>query len=210
MNNLIEKLNWRYAAKRMNGQKVSQEKLDVVLKAIQLAPSSAGLQPYTVFVVEDQETKEKIQKVAYMQPQITEASHLLVFASWNEVTAAHIEKYINLIADTRGVPAESLAPFYNSIANGILSRPEEVNYQWASKQAYIALGYASVAAAAEEIDSTPMEGFDAKGLDEILGLNEKGLHSVVIMTLGYRDTENDALVNAKKVRRAHEELFVTI
>ena len=117
---------------------------------------------------------------------------------------------MNLIADTRSIPVESLDGFKNSISAGLLSRSEEVNAQWAARQAYIALGHALVAAASEQIDATPMEGFDAKGLDEILGLNEKGLNSVVIMTLGYRDSENDTLASAKKVRKTHEELFVTI
>ncbi len=121
-----------------------------------------------------------------------------------------LKNYMNLIADTRGIPAESLDGFKTSISNGILSRTEEINAQWAARQAYIALGHALVAAASEQVDATPMEGFDANGLDEILGLNEKGLHSVVIMTLGYRDAEKDVLASAKKVRRSHEELFVTI
>ncbi|WP_254561241.1 NAD(P)H-dependent oxidoreductase [Dyadobacter diqingensis] len=210
MNNLIETLNWRYATKRMNGNKIPSEKLDVILEAIKLSPSSAGLQPYTVFVIEDQAVKEKIHKVAYSQPQVIEASHLLVFAAYNKLTAENVSDYMNLIADTRSIPVESLDGFKNSISAGLLSRSEEVNAQWAARQAYIALGHALVAAASEQIDATPMEGFDAKGLDEILGLNEKGLNSVVIMTLGYRDSENDALASAKKVRKAHEELFVTI
>jgi nitroreductase/dihydropteridine reductase len=210
MNNLIETLNWRYAAKRMNGNKIPSEKLDVILEAIQLSPSSAGLQPYTVFVIEDQEIRKKIQKVAYMQPQIVESSHLIVFAYWTKITAEHIDEFINLIAETRGVSAESLEGYKTSITNGILSRTDEINGQWAARQAYIALGHGLVAAASEQIDATPMEGFDADSLDEILGLNEKGLHSVVIMTLGYRDSENDVLAGAKKVRRPQEELFVTI
>lgn len=210
MNNLIETLNWRYATKRMNGNKIPSEKLDVILEAIKLSPSSAGLQPYTVFVIEDQEVKEKIHKVAYSQPQIIEASHVLVFAAYNKLTSENVSDYLNLIADTRSIPVASLDGFKNSIGAGLLSRSEEVNAQWAARQAYIALGHALVAAASEQIDATPMEGFDAKGLDEILGLNEKGLNSVVIMTLGYRDSENDPLASAKKVRKTHEALFVTI
>lgn len=210
MNNLIETLNWRYATKRMNGNKIPSEKLDVILEAIKLSPSSAGLQPYTVFVIEDQAVKEKIHKVAYSQPQVIEASHLLVFAAYNKLTAENVSDYMNLIADTRSIPVESLDGFKNSISAGLLSRSEEVNAQWAARQTYIALGHALVAAASEQIDATPMEGFDAKGLDEILGLNEKGLNSVVIMTLGYRDSENDTLASAKKVRKTHEELFVSI
>lgn len=210
MSELIEKLNWRYATKRMNGTAVPKEKLDTILEAIKLAPSSVGLQPYNVLVIEDKETKDKIYKIANNQPQILESSALLVFAAWEKITAADISEYMNLIATTRGITVESLAGFQNSIQGGILSRSEDVNFQWAARQAYIALGHALVAAATENVDATPMEGFNAEQLDELLGLKEKGLRSVVIVTLGYRDEEKDPLVRAKKVRRPHDELFIRI
>ncbi|MCF2500714.1 NAD(P)H-dependent oxidoreductase [Dyadobacter chenhuakuii] len=210
MNNLIEDLNWRYAAKRMNGQTIPQEKLDTILEAIKLSPSSVGLQPYNIVVISDQDTKDRIFKEAAPQQQIPEASHLLVFAAWEKITAQQITDYMNLIATTRGISVESLSKFQESVTGGILSRSEEVNFNWAARQAYIALGHALVAAATEHVDATPMEGFNNAKLDEILGLTEKGLKSVVIMTLGYRDSENDALSNAKKVRRSHEELFISL
>ncbi|MCE6989229.1 NAD(P)H-dependent oxidoreductase [Dyadobacter sp. CY323] len=210
MSELIEKLNWRYATKRMNGQVVPAETLDNILQAINLAPSSVGLQPYNVLVIGNKDVKEKIYNIANKQPQILESSHVLVFAAWEKVTAESIAKYIQLIASTRDIRVESLSAFHNSINGGILSRTEEVNFQWAARQAYIGLGHALVAAATEQVDATPMEGFDAAALDELLGLKEKGLRSVVIMTLGYRDNQNDPLVRAKKVRRPHEEFFIKI
>jgi len=210
MNDLIEKLNWRYAAKRLNGEIVPKEKLNTILEAIKLSPSSGGLQPYNVIIISDKATKEEIFKTAAPQPQIPDASHLLVFAAWEKITSEQVTEYMNLIAKTRGVSLESLAQFQNSIHGGILSRSEEVNFNWAARQAYIALGHAVVAAATEGIDATPMEGFNAPKLDEILGLTEKGLRSVVIMTLGYRDNENDRLAGAKKVRRANEDIFISI
>ena len=210
MNDLIDKLNWRYAAKRLNGAIIPEDKLNTILEAIKLSPSSAGLQPYNVIVISDKATKEEIFKTAAPQPQIPDASHLLVFAAWEKITVEQITDYMNLIVKTRGVTLESLAQFQNSINGGILSRTEEVNFNWAARQAYIALGHAVVAAATEGIDATPMEGFNAEKLDEILGLREKGLRSVVIMTLGYRDNENDRLAGAKKVRRANEDIFISI
>ncbi|WP_031526819.1 NAD(P)H-dependent oxidoreductase [Dyadobacter crusticola] len=209
MSELIEKLNWRYAAKRMTGETIPAEKLNNILESIKLAPSSAGLQPYNVIVIQDQVTKEKIH-IAAPQPQVLEASHILVFAAWEKINAQDIAKYIQLIADTRGISTESLAGFQNSINGGILSRTEEANFQWAARQAYIGLGHALVAAAVEQVDATPMEGFDAKAMDDILGLNEKGLRSVVIVTLGYRDGEKDPLSRAKKVRRPHDDFFITV
>jgi len=210
MSDLIENLNWRYAAKKMNGEVVPDDKLNIILEAIKLSPSSAGLQPYKVIIIADKELKERIFKEAAPQPQIPQSSHLLVFAAWEKITAEQITEFINLIATTRGITVESLAKYQESITGGILSRTEEVNFHWAARQAYIALGHALVAAASEQVDATPMEGFNNAKLDEILGLNEKGLKSVVIMTLGYRDNENDALAKAKKVRRTNEDLFIAI
>jgi nitroreductase / dihydropteridine reductase len=210
MSDLIEKLNWRYAAKRMTGAIIPDEKLNTILEAIKLSPSSAGLQPYNVIVISDKETKQEIFKHAAPQAQIPDASHLLVFAAWEKITSEQVNEYINLIAKTRGVSLESLAQFQNNINGGILNRSEEANFNWAARQAYIALGHAVVAAATEGIDATPMEGFNAAKLDEILGLKEKGLRSVVIMPLGYRDDRNDILAGAKKVRRSNEDIFISI
>ena len=211
MSELIKKLNWRYATKRMNGQTIPQEKLDNILEAIKLAPSSVGLQPYNIVIVEDKALKDKIyHEAATRQAQIPDASHLLIFAAWEKLTSQHVEDYIKFVASTRNVSVESLSGFLASINGGIMSRSEDVNFDWSARQAYIALGHGLVAAATEEVDATPMEGFDAAKVDEILGLREKGLRSVVILALGYRDAEKDPYANAKKVRRPHEELFISI
>jgi nitroreductase len=205
---LIQALNWRYAAKRMNGQKVPQEKIDNILEATRLAPSSMGLQPYTVLVIEDEDLRKQIKRVANNQPQIVEGSHLLVFAAWDNITELQINEYINNTAETRGVTLDSLSGFKNALL-GIANRntPEQ-NFQWSARQAYIAFGTAIAAAATEKVDATPMEGFNAAALDELLNLKEKGLRSVTLLPLGYRDTENDWLANQKKVRREKEEFFL--
>lgn len=202
-------LHWRYATKRMNGTKIPKEKLDTILDAISLAPTSFGLQPYSIIVIENKELLEKIKPIAMNQPQITEASAVLVFAVWDTLTIEKIEDYIALIADERNVTIESLKNMQDVIASQ-LKNSDSDNFVWNSKQAYIALGFALFAAAELEIDSTPMEGFDKNLLDELLNLKEKGLRSSVIMTLGYRDAKNDYLANLKKVRRGKEELFIKI
>lgn len=207
---LIKAMNWRYAAKRMNGTKVPQEKLDRILEATRLSPSSFGLQPYTILVIEDQGLRKRIQPVAHNQPQIVEASHLLVFAVWENITSEKVSEFINHIAELRDIPADSLKGYQTAIESRVNGNPPEVIFNWAARQAYIALGTALVAAAIEEIDATPMEGFDTQAVDTVLQLNEKGLRSVALLALGYRDLENDYLVRAKKVRREKEKLFVTL
>lgn len=203
-------LKWRYATKRMNGQKVPAEKLENILEAIQLAPTSIGLQPFSVIVVEDPEVRAKIAPAIYNQPQITEGSHVLVFAAWKEYSAENVEKYLNHIASLRGIPVESLEGMRNMITGAISGKTPEQLLNWNSRQAYIALGFGLVAAAQEQVDATPMEGFDPDALDVALGLSEKGLRSTVILTLGYRDAEKDYLNGAAKVRRDKEELFIRL
>jgi len=207
---ILNNLKWRYATKRMSGQKVPAEKLENILEAIQLAPSSIGLQPFTVIVVEDPDVRAKIAPAINNQPQITEGSHVLVFAAWKEYSTENVEKYLNHIASLRGIPVESLEGMRNMITGSISGKTPEQLLNWNSRQAYIALGFGLVAAAHEQVDATPMEGFDPDALDTALGLSEKGLHSTVILTLGYRDAEKDYLNGAAKVRRDKEELFVRI
>lgn len=207
---LIDALNWRYAAKRMNGEKVPLEKIDNILEATRLSASSMGLQPYTILVIENEEVKKKLQPVAYNQPQITESSHLLVFAAWENVTVEHVDEYINSIANVRNVSLESLDGFKASLMNIVHGRTQQQKFEWAARQAYIAFGTAITAAAVEEVDATPMEGFSPDAVDEILGLKEKGLRSVTILALGYRDVEKDFLVNAKKVRRESDKLILKV
>jgi nitroreductase len=194
----------------MNGNKVSQDKLDTLLDAITLSASGFGLQPYQILMVEDADLKAKIQPIAYGQPQIAESSHLLIFAAWNEVTEAHIDTYMNLIAETRGMSLADLGDFKGAIAGSMKHKSQEQQAQWADRQVYLAMGTALAAAAELQIDTTPMEGFIPAKLDELLGLEAKGLHSVLILAIGERDEATDYMVNVKKVRTPKSELFVQL
>jgi nitroreductase len=206
----LTNLKWRYATKRMNGQKVPAKKIENILEAIQLAPTSIGMQPFTVLVIEDAEMRAKIAPAIYNQPQITEGSHVLVFAAWKEYSNENVDKYINHIASLRGITVESLSGMRDMITGAISGKTPEQLLNWNMRQAYLALGFGLVAAAEEQVDATPMEGFNPDALDAALGLNEKGLHSTVILTLGYRDAEKDYLSAAAKVRREKDELFIRL
>lgn len=206
---LLENLKWRYATKRMNGTKVPAEKIESILEAIQLTPTSYGLQAYKAIVIENAALKEQIFTEACQQPQIKESSHLIVFAANKNVDAKQADDHIQLIAETRGIPAESLAG-YRSMLEIKVAENEERNFIWTSKQTYIALGIAMVAAADVKVDATPIEGFSPQALDKILGLSEQNLGSVTILALGYRDEANDRLATAQKVRKSKESLISII
>jgi nitroreductase len=203
-------LNWRYATKRMNGNKIETKKLQSILEAIRLAPTSMGLQPFSVVVVDDLKTRQVMAPVCYNQPQITESSAVLVFSIWNNITEKEVTTYIENIATTRGVTSESLQGFKDNLMGLVNGKTQEELQVWAARQAYIALGIGLAACAIEEVDSTPMEGFNPIALDEVLHLEEKGLKSVVILSIGYRDADKDYLTNAAKVRRAHNDFFIKI
>jgi nitroreductase / dihydropteridine reductase len=207
---LLDKLNWRYAAKAMNGEKVAQDKIDRILEAARLAPTSSGLQPFEIYVITNQDVKEKIKPVAWNQSVITDCSHLLVFAAWDTYTADRINKMFDLTNEVRGFENEGWENYRQMLLASYPQRDEELNFNHAAKQAYIAFSQAIVAAAFEGVDATPLEGFDPNAVDEILGLRAKGLRSAVLLPLGYRATDKDWLVNLVKVRKSTEDLVTVI
>jgi nitroreductase len=205
---LLDSLKWRYAVKKMNGTKIPAEKLNTIIEATRLAPSGFGLTPYSIIVVEDETTRKNLLPVFYNQAQVVDGSAVIVFAAWNTISEKEIEQYMQEIAEERGVAVDTLKDFSGAINGSFKNKTPEQARVWADKQAYLALGFALVAAATEEIDATPMEGFKPDAVDEILGLTALGLHSAVAVTLGYRDAANDYLSGAKKVRRASEKLII--
>lgn len=205
---LHDDLKWRYATKAMNGEKVTQDKVDYILEAARLAASSSGLQPYKIFVISDQKILEGIKPIAYGQSQITDCSHLLVFAAWDNYTEERIRAVFKRSNEERGIPDAEIADYVNGVVQSLTSNSAEVNFAYTARQAYIGLGTALAAAAELRVDSTPMEGFNNAELDKFLQLPEQGLKSTCMMALGYRDESKDWLVNMKKVRTPKNEFIV--
>jgi len=209
MSDLLQKLQWRYATKKMNpAKRVSEEKVERIVEAVRLTATSSGLQPYDVIVVTNPELRQQIKPHAWGQGQITDCSHLLVFAAWDNYTVERINGMFDLVNEQRGSTSEGWEAYRQKLLAAYPPRDAETNYQHAARQAYIGVGTALIAAAYEEVDSTPMEGFDPVKVDEILGLRERGLRSVVMIPLGYREVEGDWLVNLKKVRRSHDQFVI--
>lgn len=207
MSDLLSKLKWRYAAKKMDSTKsVHADKLERILESARLTASSSGLQPYELIVVTNKAVREQIVPIAWNQAQIVDGSHLLVFAAWDNYTAERINKEFDFVNKERGFTSEGWENYRQFLLNTYPPRDPQVNFEHAARQAYIALGTVLVAAAEEQVDATPMEGFDPDALDKILGLRERGLRSVLIVPLGYRADEGDWLVNLKKVRKPLSEL----
>lgn len=208
---LTEKLNWRYATKKMDPSKaVPEDKVARILEAVQLAPTSSGLQPFEVIVVTNPEVKAQLREAAYGQAQVTDGSHVLVFAAWDTYTAERIDAVVEQTVTERNIPHSAVADYFDNLKAKVLAQSDEENFEHAARQAYIAFGIGLTAAAFEEVDATPMEGFEPAKVDEILGLRAKGLRSVTLMPLGYRAPEGDWLLPMKKVRKPMDQMVTKV
>lgn len=207
---LQDLLTWRYATKKMDASKpVPQDKVDAIIEAVRLAPTSSGTQPFEVFVVTNPDLRAKLSKAANDQSQVKDGSHVLVFAAWDTYSEARIDDVVDLHVEARG-DLPNLRAYYDKLKGLYLPREAEANFAHAARQVYIALGVALIAAAEQDVDSTPMEGFSVDAVDEILGLRARGLRSVVMMPLGYRDADSDWLLPMQKVRKSRETLVTTL
>ncbi|WP_125719914.1 NAD(P)H-dependent oxidoreductase [Flavobacterium ustbae] len=210
MSNFVENQNWRYATKQFDAsKKISDADLNTLKEAVRLSASSYGLQPYKVVIVENPEIREQLKAAAWGQGQLTDASHLFIFANDLNLDAGSVDKYITNISEVRGVPTEALGGFSDMMKNVIANLSADAKHIWTAKQTYLALGNLLNAAAELKIDATPMEGFNAAKFNEILGFDKLGLNASVIATVGYRHDEDNSQ-HFKKVRKSHEELFITL
>lgn len=207
---LNDLLNWRYATKKMDPSKaVPQEKVDAIIEAVRMSPTSSGTQPFELFVVSNPNIRSEISEAAGGQAQIIDGSHLLVFAAWDNYTTERIDEVVDLNVEARG-DLPMLRAYYDNLKSNYVPRDADVNYAHAARQAYIALGIALIAAAEQEVDSTPMEGFSSEAVDTILGLKERGLRSVVLMPLGYRNESGDWLLPMGKVRKSRDTIVTEV
>ncbi len=205
---IIEALQWRYATKRFDAaKKVSDADIKTLQESVNLAATSYGLQPFRVALITDDETKEKLRVAAYNQPQLTESSHVFVFANKLEVTPEYVDEFIRLVATTRGLDVADVQGYADYIKGSLATQDAAAIQDWTRRQAYIALGTLLATAGELKVDTCPMEGFDPAQVNDILGLPEQGLSACVIATVGYR-SEEDQTQHAAKVRLPLADLFL--
>ncbi|MCX2483255.1 NAD(P)H-dependent oxidoreductase [Pedobacter sp. MR2016-24] len=196
---LIKNLQWRYAVKKYSDESVSENKIDQIIEAINLSASSCGIQPYRLMVITNPAIRQKLAEGSF-NAQIHASSHLLVFAAFNTITSGYIADYVAMMEEQRNLESGALNALKDTLTPYFSGQTAQQTAIWSSKQAYIGLGTALIAAAELKVDATPMEGFNPELFDEVLGLSEKNLHASVILSLGYRDTDNDYLASLPKVR----------
>ena len=205
---LIDALHKRSAVKRMTGKKLDQDVVDTILEAARLAPTSAGLQPFHIVCISDENLKKTLAPVAFNQPQITECSHLLVFVSWDAMDDARIDKRDEQARAIRNQDASVTAESIQGLKNLFGGFTQEQQYHHSAKQAHIGMGVAIAAAALLGVAATPMEGFDKEGVDQVLNLSELGLKSVTLLALGVQDVANDWWAKLEKVRMPMDEFVI--
>lgn len=208
---LLEQLNWRYATKQFDpGRKIPAAEWSALEEALRLSPSSLGMQQWAFVVVENPGVREELKAASWGQPQITDASHLVVFAARKDVTAADVDVYMNRVAEVRGVSQADLSGFRDMITGSVLQGKSATERAvWTSRQIYIPMGVLLTSAALMGLDACPMEGINPAEYDRILGLGEKGLTALAVAAVGYRSPEDK---NAKlpKVRFAAKDVILHI
>ena len=206
---LLEDLQWRHAVKAYDPtRKVSTEDLNKILEAARLAPTSSGLQPFRVIVVENQDLKNKMIEGALNPEVMRDCSHVLVFAAWDQYSDEKIDKVYDHHTEIRELPKGRFDSYTTQLKQIYNAQTPEENFAHTARQTYIALALAMAQAAELKIDCTPAEGFSNAKVDEILELQARGLKSVTLLYLGYRDPETDWMSNMKKVRIPMEEFII--
>lgn len=206
----LQKLNWRYATKRFDStKKLSDEKLAILKEAFNLTATSYGLQPVKMVIVSDQEVKDQLMPLTYNQPQVRDASHVLILCVESEIGEDFIIEHFRRVEDIRKTSREILQKFEDNLVRTFSDKEKDEIREWMVNQLYLSLGALLTVCAMEKIDSCPMEGFMPEEYDKLLGLDKLGLHSVIVLPVGYRD-ESDFFLSLKKVRRGVEELVVEL
>ena len=207
---IIDRLKWRYATKKFNSEKILPKKtLEQLKEAFNLTATSYGLQPVTLVIVKDKEQRKKLLPHSWDQHQVVDASHLLVFCVEEKLSPEYIQKYFKRVKTIRNTPDEILKPFEEFLLDSFEEQSSDEIRTWATNQAYLALGNLLTVCAATNIDACPMEGFNPTEYDRILGLKEKGLTSVLLLPVGYRD-ETDFMAKEKKVRKDMKDVIIEL
>jgi nitroreductase len=198
---LLEALNWRYATKAFDPEKIIPADLWSTLEqSLVLTPSSFGLQPWKFLIVQDKELREKLVPHAWNQRQVADCSHLVIFLVKTAMSDADIDAFLERQIAVRGGSMEALAA-YRGMMVGFRANAEKEGWlgSWAKLQSYIALGQLMTSAAVLGVDACPMEGFVPAKFDEVLGLEGSGYTTAVLCPLGYRSAA-DKYAGLPKVR----------
>ena len=207
---IIKSLQWRYATKKFDTTRIlGKDKIDTITQAFNLTATSFGLQPLKLIVFKDKSLQADLVQHSMNQEQVAQASHILIFCIDTTIDEDYIQDYFDRIKAIRNTSDDILKPFKEYLIDDFESQTQNDIEDWATKQAYLAMGNLLTVCAVEGIDSCPMEGFSPKEYDNIFKLKDKGLKSVLVMPIGYR-AEDDMFADFKKVRKTVHESVVNL
>ncbi len=210
MKDIIDRLEWRYAVKKFDPLRILPEAdIEVLKKGFNLTATSYGLQPIKLVVVKNKVLQQQLIPFSFNQPQVAQASHVLILCIEQKIDHKYITSYFERVQKVRGTSEEILNPYREELVRDFSTRDSHDIREWATNQAYLALGNLLTICAVRQIDSCPMEGFSPTGYDQLLGLSEKGLNSVLVLPVGYR-AGDDQFSGFKKVRRSMEQSIIHI
>lgn len=205
----------RYAAKAFDPErKLSEEQITTLKTVLKLSPSSINFQPWHFIIATSQAAKDKIATAcqgaqAYNATKIKDSAMMVIFCAKIDATEENVQHVVDQensdgrYADET-VKSERLELISNYIKR--LNQDPITARSWLDKQCYIALGNILLAAADMEIDSVPIEGFEASVINEVFELTDKGLHAVVLAGFGYH-SEADFNAKLPKSRLPDSEIF---
>jgi len=210
MKDILSDLNWRYAVKKFDSERMlSDAQIERLKSVFNLTATSYGLQPIRLVTVQNKELQQQLVKHSFEQLQVAQASHVLILCIENTIDSEYISDYFDLVKKTRGTSEEILNPFKKMMIESFSNKSTDEIKEWSKNQAYLAMGTLLTVCALEKIDACPMEGFDPAAYDEQLGLKGKGISSVLVMPLGYR-AEDDVFADFKKVRKELDNSVIEI
>ena len=202
----IEKLRTRYATKQFDpAYLLTDEQEAEILEVLNLTPTSMGVQPYQAFLIKDMGIREQLKEAANNQMQVTTSSIFIVLAAGDVLEQSWTRRYSEMVASKRDVEPEKANAYMNGFRTRMATKSKDFRLEWAARQTYIALGNLLTFCAFKQLDSCPMEGFSPEKFDEILGLNQRGLKSIVAIAIGKR-SEYDYNQFLPKIRRPLDEI----
>ena len=184
-------MNFRHACKVFDEtKKISDEDMHYILEVARKSPSSFGMEAWKFLVITNDALREKLRPLCWNQAQITTCSHLVVVLAGIEslkVESGAVGSQLR----RRNLAQEKLDAYiglYSSHLSDVLNDDDKI-YQWSARQTYIAAANMMSAAAAIEVDSCPIEGFEKEKVEKVLELDTTKYQVSMMLPFGYRINE---------------------
>lgn len=197
--NITAHAKTRYSTKAFDSTKrISDQHIAEIKELLRFSPSSTNAQPWHFILASSDEAKQKVAQAtqgfySFNEGKILNASHVLVFCAKTSIDENYLLDLLE-VEDQDGRFSNDEAKQGQHRGRSYFVNMHRFDLKdaqhWMEKQVYLNVGTVLLGVSTLGIDAVPIEGFDAKVLDEAFALREQGLSSVVIVPLGYRSEED--------------------